>query len=113
MKQTLNYEINVTRDERVESAPSSKGNQIKWRKRNGLWLKADDFGYEGLAEAVASQVLEKSNIQLYVHYSLCMITEDGLEHRGCVSSDFLNHGETLITINTGVCFVVKQKCYEE
>ena len=46
MRKISNSAISVTRDERINSAPSSKGNQIKWRTGNGLWLKADDFGYE-------------------------------------------------------------------
>ena len=74
MKEILSSEISVTRDERVDSAPSSKGNQIKWRTHDGLWLKADDFGYEGLSEVAAAQLLIGSNILSHVPYAPCMIT---------------------------------------
>jgi len=99
MKKTLSSEISVTRDERVDSSPSSKGNQIKWRTHNGLWIKADDLGYEGLAEAVASKLLEKSNLTSFVPYAPCIITEESVTYRGCVSDDFLAPGESLITIH--------------
>lgn len=37
---------------------TSKGNQEKWLD-NGCWYKLDLFGYEGLAETVASSPLAK------------------------------------------------------
>ena len=40
---------------------SSKGNQEKWRE-GGRWYKLDLFGYEGLAETVASRLLEHTNL---------------------------------------------------
>ena len=40
---------------------SSKGNQEKWRE-SGRWYKLDLFGYEGLAETVASRLLEHTNL---------------------------------------------------
>lgn len=95
---TLSSAISVSRDERVDSSPSSKGNQIKWRTRDGFWLKADDLGYEGLSEAVASELLKGSNIQSHVPYAPCIINEESVEYRGCVSDDFLAPGESLITI---------------
>ena len=98
MRKISSSAISVTRDERIDSAPSSKGNQIKWRTRNGLWLKADDFGYEGLSEAVAARFLELSNISQYAWYDTCTIKEDIVEYRGCVSRDFLESDERLITI---------------
>ena len=41
---------------------SSKGNQEKWRE-GGRWYKLDLFGYEGLAETVASRLLEHTNLR--------------------------------------------------
>jgi len=38
MKKTLSSEISVTRDERVDSSPSSKGNQVKWRTHDSFQL---------------------------------------------------------------------------
>jgi len=99
MKKILSSAINVSRDERVDSSPSSKGNQIKWRTYDGFWLKSDDLGYEGLSESIASELLKKSNIQSYAPYVPCIITEEGVEYRGCISEDFLTSGESLITIS--------------
>jgi len=99
MKKTLSSEISVTRDERVDSSPSSKGNQVKWRTHSGLWIKADDLGYEGLAETVASKLLEKSNLTSFAPYAQCIITEEDVKYRGCVSDEFLAPGESLITIH--------------
>ena len=93
-----NSGISVTRDERIDSSPSSKGNQIKWRTKTGLWLKADDLGYEGLSETIASKMLKDSNIGSYVTYAPCCIMEEGVKYRGCVSEDFLKPGESLITL---------------
>ena len=41
---------------------SSKGNQEKWRD-GGRWYKLDQFGYEGLAETMASCLLEYSSLE--------------------------------------------------
>ena len=98
MKETSNSVISVTRDERLTSAPNSKGNQIKWRTRDGYWLKADDLGYEGLAETAAAQLLRNSNILHFAWYDICTIHEEDVEYRGCVSKDFLSEGEQLFTL---------------
>ncbi|MCL2046219.1 MAG: hypothetical protein FWG88_07520 [Oscillospiraceae bacterium] len=98
MKEILNSEISISRDDRITTSPASKGNQIKWRTKDGLWLKADDMGYEGLAEAVAARLLELSNIESFAMYDTCIINEDDVEYRGCVSKDFLAKGEQLLTI---------------
>ena len=98
MRETLNSAIDVSRDERIKSSPSSKGNQIKWRTRDGYWLKADDMGFEGLSEAVAARLLEQTNIDDYAWYETCIITEEGVSYRGCISRDFLAPGEKLITL---------------
>ena len=98
MKERSSSVVNVTRDDRIETGASSKGNQIKWRTRDGLWLKADDLGYEGLAEAVASQLLAHTNIKYYVQYTPCTVDEEGVNYRSCVAEDFLAAGESLITL---------------
>ena len=36
---------------------TSKGNQLKWFE-DGYWFKADQFGYEGIAEAVVTYFLQ-------------------------------------------------------
>lgn len=76
---------------------SSKGNQIKW-KENGYWYKLEYLGYESLAEFIVSKLLKKSNVENYVIYELKKIMYRGQEQVGCVSKDFLEVDEELITI---------------
>lgn len=92
--------IEVNSTDRVVSSTSSKGNQIKWCI-NDIWLKADDLGYEGLAESVASAVLKQSNIKDFVDYKCVRIKEVDTErvYRGCISKSFLyDDTEKLITL---------------
>lgn len=95
----LGTRIYVTSKDRVLSSTSSKGNQIKWYC-NGKWIKADDLGYEGFAESVASRLLHKSNISDYVEYKCVQISETDTdkEYTGCISENFLESGESLITL---------------
>lgn len=105
MKEISNLEIDypsiieVNSEDRVISSTSSKGNQIKWCINN-VWLKADDFGYEGLTESVASTILQQSNIRDFVEYKCIKIKEldTGRIYRGCISNSFLDDNEELITI---------------
>ena len=90
--------FSVTFDDRVKTSTSSKGNQIKWRRSDGIWAKADDMGYEGLAEQIASRLLAHSNFDSYAEYEACKIIEDETEYVGCVSADFLSADEVLLTI---------------
>ena len=88
----------VTYEDRVKTATSSKGNQIKWRRSDGAWAKADDMGYEGLAEETASLLLAQSSFDEYSSYVSCKIYEDDTVYTGCVSIDFLSVGESLLTV---------------
>jgi hypothetical protein len=88
----------VTVEDRVKASASSKGNQIKWRRSDGIWAKADDLGYEGLAEETASRLLARSNFEPYVIYTACQICEEENIYTGCVSADFLGPGESLMTL---------------
>jgi len=94
----INDRIQLNKENRVNSSTTSKGNQIKWRLGNGIWVKADSRGYEGLAESAASYVLSKSNIHDYTHYAMHKVEEDGVIYNGCVSKDFLDYGEVLVTV---------------
>lgn len=78
---------------------SSKGNQLKWRKGD-YWYKADYTGYEGLSEVIASRMLEKSSLSRdeYVYYYTEEIQYKSGTHRGCRSSNFLDNGQQLITL---------------
>lgn len=91
-------QIKLSENDIIESANhSSKGNQPKWFL-NGIWYKADHMGYEGLAEAVISKLLEKTNITNFVKYEPIKI-EFGYQNRsGCFSKNFLKKGCELIPL---------------
>jgi hypothetical protein len=84
---------------------SSKGNQEKWYEAStSTWYKLDQFGYEALAETVASRILELSNIEsdtpfTFVRYSMERLHVHGRERTGCASANFLKHDESIITVN--------------
>ena len=91
----------VTDDKVAET--SSKGNQEKWRE-GGRWYKLDQFGYEGLAETVISRLLEHSNIETdtpfrFVRYRMERINVHRRDRNGCSSTDFLQPGESIITLS--------------
>lgn len=82
---------------------SSKGNQEKWCDDN-IWYKLDQFGYEALAEAVTSEILEKSNIESdtpfkFVRYSIEKVNVHNADRIACTSPNFLRQGEAIITLN--------------
>lgn len=82
---------------------SSRGNQAKYT--NGkLWLKADFMGYEGLAEALASDILQHSTLLAhdYIRYQQCLLVNSVTQWQslGCLSYHFLNTDETFISLGT-------------
>ncbi|WP_221788164.1 HipA domain-containing protein [Paenibacillus cucumis (ex Kampfer et al. 2016)] len=92
--------LQVSKDLRQTFVSSSKGDQLKWKIEN-KWGKADKFGYEGLAEWVAFELISRSNIplQLRVPYKRCVLVENGVSYQGCYSEDFLLPGESIITLH--------------
>ena len=81
---------------------SSKGNQEKWLDHE-KWYKLDQFGYEALAETFTSMLLEYSNIEketpfCFVRYYMEKLLVHGRERTGCSSENFLNPGESIITL---------------
>ena len=74
---------------------SSKGNQEKWRE-GGRWYKLDLFGYEGLAETVASRLLEHTNLRergfSFVPYRMEQLEVHRRKRTGCSSPDFSRKG---------------------
>lgn len=82
---------------KFKTAHSSKGNQLKW-EQDGWWYKADEFGYESLAEVVASNLLSKSNIEGITIYEPTLILYKGKEYRGCRSKNFRGDREEIITL---------------
>ena len=74
---------------------SSLGNQEKW-KVNGLWVKADSEGYEGLAESLASKFYSFWENKLpYVTYTEYLLN-DG--RKGCISENFLTDDQSILTL---------------
>ena len=80
---------------------SSKGNQEKWRE-GGRWYKLDLFGYEGLAETVASRLLKHTNLGelgfSFVPYRMEQLEVHRRKRTGCSSPDFLREGEAILTL---------------
>lgn len=68
---------------------SSKGNQPKWRVDDN-WIKQDFLGYEGVAEVLASNILECTTLppNAYTIYRPCKIITETGEHSGCYCKDF-------------------------
>lgn len=91
--------LETNQNNRKTISTSSKGNQIKWKLDN-MWLKADYSGFESLSEIVASHILKLSNINDFAEYKPAVIYDMDLEKefRGCMSFDFLEEGEELITL---------------
>ena len=81
----------------IETGHSSKGNQLKW-KDEPWWYKADQMGYESLAETVVSRILCSSDIREHVIYEPVQIVYQDKELMGCRSKNFLGEREELITL---------------
>lgn len=94
--------IELTSGRRIAQT-SSKGNQEKWQS-DGRWYKLDQFGYEGLAEALVSMLLERSSIESdtpfrFVRYQMEWMHVHGFDRTGCSSPDFLSPGQAIVTLN--------------
>lgn len=94
--------IKLYGESRVLTSSTSKGNQIKWYK-NGYWYKANQLGYEDIAEVAATLVLRCSNLEEgkdYIGYSLCNIAEvdTGEFYKGCESKNFVTNDFSLVTL---------------
>ena len=91
----------VTNEKIAET--SSKGNQEKWID-GGRWYKLDQFGYEALAETLISRLLRCSNIGRelpfrFTEYRMERIVAHGVERTGCSSENFLQPGQSIITLS--------------
>ena len=82
---------------KIEGHYSSKGNQWKWREGD-YWYKADQLGYETLAETVISHILQHSTITDQVIYEPVIICYKDKELQGCRSKNFLGEQQELITL---------------
>lgn len=91
----------VTNEKIAET--SSKGNQEKWIDGD-RWYKLDQFGYEALVEALISRLLRCSNIGQelpfrFTEYRMEHIVAHGVERTGCSSENFLQPGQSIITLS--------------
>lgn len=75
-------------------AGSSKGVQAKYYS-DGFWYKKNSQGYEGIAEALVTEVLHCSNLGEYAVYETCLI--NGAP--GCRSQSFLKPTEALLSFH--------------
>ena len=94
--------VRLVTDNRIAET-SSLGNQEKWAE-HGTWYKLDQFGYEALAETAVSRMLEYSSIEAdtpftFVRYRMERLHVHGRDRIGCASPNFLQEGQSLITIN--------------
>ena len=80
---------------KFETKHTSKGNQLKW-KQDGYWYKADQFGYEGVAETLISTFLNIQKVLFpFVTYEQVKIIYDGKTYTGCRSRDFYEENPKL------------------
>ena len=94
--------IKLVSDEKI-AVTSSKGNQEKWQD-GSRWYKVDQFGYEALAEAAASALLEWSNIEketpfTFVRYRMERVNVHGKDRIGCSSVNFLRPRQSIVTLD--------------
>jgi len=86
-------------DIKTNDRQSSKGNQLKW-ENDGIWYKADYAGYEGLAEYMISNLLQKSSLlpEEYAVYQTEQIRYKDVVYTGCASRNFLRDSWQIITL---------------
>ena len=89
-----------------ENRQSSKGNQLKWNT-GGRWYKADQSGYQGLAEYTVSCLLKYSDLkpEMITMYETEQIKYRSRIQNGCSSADFLicPHPTTSWVSSASVC----------
>lgn len=75
----------------VLNKSTSKGVAEKYTNGN-IWVKADLFGYEGLAETLASRAAKSLGFKT-VEYNPCLLGINGYDAKtACVSSSFIKEG---------------------
>lgn len=107
--------FHLNENDRFELSSTSKGNQIKWYK-DGFYIKANTMGYEGIVEALVSELLHfTDNKYGFVDYFVCDIFEGSRKYKGCYSKDCLEKGEQFISLyrllqqsNRGIDKVLKK-----
>lgn len=86
------------------SLTSSLGDQEKWRTEDGQWVKLDHFGYESLAEYLASRLIDKvipedmKGLKI-VRYDMTTCEYHGIIRTGAVSRDFKKDNESIVTVS--------------
>lgn len=87
-------EYNIEEIYRRQIGHGSLGMTNKFFKDN-YWYKQNNKGYEGKSEYLVTKILDNSDIGNYASYEECII--NGVP--GCRSKNFLNEGESLITLS--------------
>lgn len=73
-----------------------KDNRIKLTI-NGIRFETGGMGYEGLSQYLCSELLAFTNIESYARYEMTEMELNDERFNGCMSKDFLNEGEEIIT----------------
>jgi len=70
--------IDLSTYQEIKTQTSSKGNQSKFYQQ-GYWVKLDFMGYESLAEVIASELIQLTNIppELHLPYGLAIYEGEG------------------------------------
>ena len=92
--------IDLSTYQEIKTQTSSKGNQSKFYQQ-GYWVKLDFMGYESLAEVIASELIQLTNIspELHLPYGLGIYERDGQQQMCCVSPNFIAPNEELVTLH--------------
>lgn len=93
--------FNLDADINNVSSTTSKGNQIKWiYNDNGklIYIKADMFGYESIAEVLVSELLHYVEDIDFVDYYICETNYKGKHYFGCYSYNMLKDNQSLISV---------------
>lgn len=88
--------INISNKDKIFLFVDNKGTQEKFKDKN-TWYKVNLLGAEGMAEHLTSIVLKNTKMPstvCYVNYDVCKINGKN----GCKSVNFLNEGESFISI---------------
>ena len=90
--------IKVEASNRFDLSSTSKGNQIKWFINN-VYYKANNLGYEGFAELLASELLKYIELPFdYIDYQACKIQEGDKIYEGCYSYNYLKVNESFVSL---------------
>lgn len=90
----------VTHKDLINRTTTLKGDQLKWFKQ-GYYIKANKFGYEGIAEVIVAELCRNIKDLNFVDYRLCSIlnVSDNKQYFGCYSQELKPTGFSFITFD--------------